>query len=58
MIFLIGGIWEDEDSFLNSTKRHTSFPMQISTRYLQFGQGEGIGKIVSLLMTKMNSLIG
>ena len=26
-------------------KRHSSLPMQISTRYLQFGQSAGIGKL-------------
>jgi hypothetical protein len=34
----------DGEFFLNSTKRRTSLPVQISTRYLQFGQGEGVGK--------------
>jgi hypothetical protein len=32
-------------------ERPSSLPMQISTRYLQFGQSAGIGKISSLLKT-------
>ncbi|OGP61220.1 MAG: hypothetical protein A2162_04360 [Deltaproteobacteria bacterium RBG_13_52_11b] len=33
--------------FLYSTKCLLFFLLKISTRYLQFGQGEGIGKILS-----------
>jgi hypothetical protein len=33
--------------FLKSMKRSSSLPMQISTRYLQFGQSTGIGKLLS-----------
>jgi hypothetical protein len=35
---------EIEGSFLKSIERPSSLPMQISTRYLQFGQSAGIGK--------------
>ena len=35
----------DGDFLVNSVKRSSLLTMQISTRYLQFGQSAGIGKI-------------
>jgi hypothetical protein len=34
-----------KEFFLKSMKRPSSLPMQISTRYLQFRQSAGIGKL-------------
>jgi hypothetical protein len=34
-----------QPSFLKSIKRSFPIAMQISTRYLQFWEGEGVGKL-------------
>jgi hypothetical protein len=39
----------DGDFFLKSIERHSSLPMQISTRYLQFGKSAGLGKQIHAL---------